>query len=222
MKKSARAYGSTTAWNDASDSCISSAGGGLTWLLSGGAEEVADHRDVGVEDLRAGRRRAVDRQRAARTAGAFGARRHLRGRRSRREPRRSRRRRCRRRHGRRRPLGRRRASPRAPSADRRIAASARRSPAAAGRSPAAAPVASPGRLAGSCRRGRKAARRRAQERMASHGSHRIVLRRARDASRGQAAVARVCGGTMPWCQALTDQQSLASSNQQRATSKQVR
>ena len=34
MKKSARAYGSTTAWNAASDSCISSAGVGLT-LLAG-------------------------------------------------------------------------------------------------------------------------------------------------------------------------------------------
>src|SRR5689334_19081811 len=32
MKKSARAYGSTTAWNDASDSCISSAGCGSVWF----------------------------------------------------------------------------------------------------------------------------------------------------------------------------------------------
>src|SRR6185369_3547224 len=32
MKKSARAYGSTTAWNDASDSCSSSGDPGLTSL----------------------------------------------------------------------------------------------------------------------------------------------------------------------------------------------
>ena len=54
-KKSARAYGSTIAWNETSDSGISSAGDGLTVVVAGGAEEVADHGDVGIEDLRARR-----------------------------------------------------------------------------------------------------------------------------------------------------------------------
>ena len=44
---------------------------------AGRAEEVPDHGDVGVEDLRGRRRCAVDRQRPRRTAGASGAGRHF-------------------------------------------------------------------------------------------------------------------------------------------------
>ena len=50
-------------------------------VLSGGAEEVADHGHVGVEDLRRRGARRVDGQRAAWPARPGRARRHLRGRR---------------------------------------------------------------------------------------------------------------------------------------------
>ena len=47
-------------------------------IVAGGAEKVADHRHVGIEDLRSRCRRTVHRQLAARTARAFSAGRHLR------------------------------------------------------------------------------------------------------------------------------------------------
>jgi hypothetical protein len=47
-------------------------------IVSRGAQEVADDGDVGIEDLRAGCRSAVDGQRAAGASGALGPWRDLR------------------------------------------------------------------------------------------------------------------------------------------------
>ena len=56
---------------------MSKRGGGLDLVLAGGADEVADHRHVGIEHLRTRGGAAVDRQRALRPAGTRGAGRHV-------------------------------------------------------------------------------------------------------------------------------------------------
>ena len=62
--------GSTTAWKLSSASCSCSAGAGSISFLPAAPSEVADHRDVGVEDLRHRAGVAVDGQGALRPARA--------------------------------------------------------------------------------------------------------------------------------------------------------